>query len=148
MPIWSSPMQSISVAPRPSAKPPVSRSKPSSPTWPTGRRKTAMPCSVSSTAISAARKVQHEALFRVSPPGGCVGHSLGSGRSVPCPGGSDSISLAQAETLLRDPLRRPQAQASDRVFHDWPPVLHTEGYVEAELVPARLRLRRRPASKK
>ena len=38
---------------KPSAKPPASRSKPSSPTWPTGPRKTAMPCSASSTAIPA-----------------------------------------------------------------------------------------------
>ena len=41
-----------------------------------------MPCSASSTATSAARKVRHEALFRVAPPCGCVSHSLGSGRDL------------------------------------------------------------------
>ena len=53
MPPWSSPTPSISAAPRASAKPPASRSKTSSPTWPTGPRKTGMPCSASSTAISS-----------------------------------------------------------------------------------------------
>ena len=134
----SSPTPSISAAPRPSAKPPASRSKLSSLTWPTGPRKTAMPCSASSTAISAARKVRHEALFRVAPSGRCVSHSLGSGRNFPGPGGSGPVSLAQTEALLRDPLRRLEAQASDRVFHDRPPVLHTQGHVEAELVSPRL----------
>jgi len=38
---------SISAAPKPSAKPPVSRSRTLSPTWPTGPKKTAMPCSAS-----------------------------------------------------------------------------------------------------
>src|SRR2546428_13721157 len=99
-----------------------------------------MPCSASSTAISAAKKVQREALFRVAPPGGCVGHSLGSGRDLPGPGGSGAVSLAQAEALLRDPLRCPQAQASDRVLHDRPPVLHTPSHVEAELVLEGFRL--------
>ncbi len=56
MPTWSSPTPSISAAPRPCAKPPGSRSRTSSPTWPTGPRKTAMPCSASSTAISAAKE--------------------------------------------------------------------------------------------
>jgi hypothetical protein len=30
----------------------------------------------------------------------------------------------------------PKAQASDRLFDDRPPVLHAQGYVEAELVSA------------
>ncbi len=68
---------------------------------------------------------QHETLFRVSPASGCVRHSLGSGRALPGPGGSGAISLAQAKALLRDPLRRPQTQASDRLLHDWPAILHT-----------------------
>src|SRR6266849_6571478 len=125
MPTSSSPTPSISAGPKPSAKPPASRSKDLLRTWPTGPRKIETHCSASSTAISAARKVQHEALFRVPPSDGCVGHSLGSGRAIPCPGGSGAISLAQAETLLRDPLRRPQTQASDRLLHDWPAILHT-----------------------
>src|SRR6266849_1411066 len=129
-------MPSTSVVPKPSAKPPASRSKASSPTWPTGPRKTATRCSASSTAIPEQKKVRHEALFRVSPTNRCVGHSLGSGRSLPCPGGPGPVSLAQAETLLRDPLCRPQAQASDRLLDDWAPVLHTPSHVEAELVSA------------
>jgi len=32
----------------------------------------------------------------------------------------------QAKALLRDPLRCPQAQASDRVLHDRPSVLHLQ----------------------
>src|SRR5580704_13606873 len=119
-------MPSISAVLNPSAKPPVSRLKPSSLTWPTGPRKIAMPCSASSTATPQVKQVQREALFRVAPASGCVRHSLGSGRDLPGPGGSSPVSLAQAETLLRDPLRRPQAQASDRVFHDRPPVLHNQ----------------------
>jgi hypothetical protein len=51
------------------------------------------------------------------------------------PGGSGPVSLAQPQAQLRDPLCRTQAQASDRVFHDRPPVLHRQGYEEAELVP-------------
>ena len=43
---------------------------------------------------------------------------------------------SQTETLLRDPLRRPQAQTSDWVFHDRAALLHTSGDVEAELVLA------------
>jgi hypothetical protein len=86
------------------------------------------------------KKVPHEALFRVSPPCRCVGASLRSGRPFPGSGGSGAIPLAQTEAVLRDPLRCPQTQAFDRVFHDWPPVLHPQGYVEAELVSARLRL--------
>src|SRR5258706_4163299 len=127
---------------------PASRWKLSSRSWPTGPRKTVMPCFVSSTAISAGRKVQREALLRIAPPSRCIGHSLGSGWSVPCPGGSGAVPLAQAETLLRDLFRNPQAKTSDRVFHDRPPVLHAQGYVEAELVSARLRLRPRVARKK
>ena len=50
-PTSSSPTRSISAEPNPFATPPANRSKPSSPTWPTGPRKTAMPCSASSTAI-------------------------------------------------------------------------------------------------
>ena len=44
------------------AMPPASRSKPSSRIWPTGPRKTAMPCSASSTAISArkSRRRDHD----------------------------------------------------------------------------------------
>src|SRR5712691_2476406 len=133
-------MPSISAAPKPSAKPPASRSKDLSPTWPTGPRKTAMRCSASSIAIPERKKVRHEALLRVSSPNRCVGHSLGSGRDLPGPGRSGAVSLAQAEALLRDPLRRPQAQASDRVFHDRPPVLHTPSHVEAELVLEGFRL--------
>src|SRR5258708_24254059 len=147
MPTTSSRMPWTSVGPNPSAKPPASRSKPSLHTWPTGPRKTATLCSASSTATPEPRKVQHEALFRVSSPCGCVGDSFGSGRDIPSPGGSGPESLAQTETLLRDSLRCPQAQASHRVRHDRPPVLHTQGYVEAELVPARFRLRRRAARK-
>ena len=49
-----------------------------------------------------------------------------------------ALSLAQAKALLRDPLRCPQTQASDRVFPNRPPVLHAQGNVEAELVSARL----------
>src|SRR5882724_191070 len=148
MPTSSSPTPSISAGPKPSAKPPANRSKDLLRTWPTGPRKIGTHCSASSTAISAARKVQHEALFRVAPPGGCVGHSLGPGRDLPCPGGSGSISLAQTETLLRDSLRCSQTRESDGVLHDRPPVLHTPGPVEAELVPARFRLRSRAAGKK
>src|SRR6266849_1053554 len=136
-------MPSTSVVPKPSAKPPASRSKASSPTWPTGPRKTATRCSASSTAIPEQKKVRHEALFRVSPTSRCIGHSLGSGRDLPCPGGPGPVSLAQAETLLRDPVCRPQAQASDRVLHDRPPVLHTQGHVEGELVSPRLWVRPR-----
>ena len=40
-----------------------------------------------------------------------------------------------------------EAQTPDRVFHDRAPVLHTQSDVEAELVPARLRLRRRAVGK-
>src|SRR6476660_9356238 len=97
-----------------------------------------MPCSASSTAIPETKKVQHEALLRVAAPGGCVGHSLGSGWNLPGPRGSGPVSLAQAETLLRDPLCRPQTQAPDRLFHHWPDLLHTKGNVEVELVLARL----------
>src|SRR5229473_1678407 len=140
MPTSSSPTPSISAGPKPSAKPPANRSKDLLRTWPTGPRKIGTHCSASSTAISAARKVQHEALFRVPPSDGCVGHSLGSGRAIPCPRGPGPISLAQAKALLRHPLRRPQAQASDRVLHDRPPVLHTPSHVEAELVPAGFRI--------
>jgi hypothetical protein len=58
------PYASSFAAPRPSAKPPASRSRALSRTWPTGPRKTAMPCSASSTAIPERRKkVRHEALF-------------------------------------------------------------------------------------
>jgi len=56
MPISSSPTPSISAVPRPSAKPPASRSKPSSHTSPIGPRKTAMPCSASSTATSQTKE--------------------------------------------------------------------------------------------
>ncbi len=79
-----------------------------------------MHCSANSTAM------QHEALFRVSAPGECVGYSLGSGRDIPRSGRSGAISLAQAKALLQDPLRCPQAQASDRVLHDRPSVLHLQ----------------------
>ena len=65
-PPWSSRMRPTSVGSRPFAKPPVSRSKTSSLTWPTGPRKTAMPCSASSTAISARKKVPHETPHRRS----------------------------------------------------------------------------------
>ena len=58
-----------------------------------------------------------------------------------------AISLAQAEAVLRDPLRCPQAQASDRVSHHGSPVLHAQGSVEAELVSAGFRLRLRAAPK-
>src|ERR1019366_6191686 len=116
--------------------PPANRWKPSSRSWPTGPRRTGTHCCVSSTVISAGRKVRHEALFRVSAPGRCVGATLGSGRSFLGSGGPGAISLAQAEALLRDRLRRPEAQASDRMFDDRPPVLYAQGDVEVELVSA------------
>ncbi len=49
--------------------------------------------------------------FESLRPADRLGDSLGSGRDLPGPGGSGPVSLAQAETLLRDPLRRPQAQS-------------------------------------
>ncbi len=42
---------------KPCAKPPASRSRLSSPAWPNGPRKTAMPCSASSTAISVRKQL-------------------------------------------------------------------------------------------
>src|SRR5450755_2440691 len=140
MPTSSSHTRSISAAPRPCAKLPASRSRTSSPIWLIGRRKIAMRFYASSTATREVRKVRHEALLRVSPAGGRFGHPLGSRRTFPRPGGSRAISLAQAKALLRDPLRRSQTYASDRMFHHRSPLLHTQSYVEAELVPARFRL--------
>src|SRR5207248_4954448 len=113
----------ISVVPRLSVRPPVSKLKTSSLIWLTGPGKTAMPCSASSTATSATRKVQHEALFRVTPPSRSICDQLGSRWDLPGPGGSGPISLAQAEALLRDPLRGPEAQTSDRMLHDRTPLL-------------------------
>ena len=51
IPTWSRPMPPISAASRLFAMPPASKWKTSSRIWPTGPRKTATPCSASSTAI-------------------------------------------------------------------------------------------------
>src|SRR5690242_18992828 len=96
-----------------------------------------MPCSASSTAtLGRTTMVRHEALLRVTSPSRCVSRSLRSGRDLLGSGGPCPVSLAQAETLLRDPLRRPQAPTSDRMLHDRSSLLHATGHVEAELVPA------------
>jgi hypothetical protein len=62
-------------------------------------------CQLNSYPINL-RQVQHEALFQVAAPDGRVGHPLGSGWDLPGPGGSGSVSIAQAEILLQDALRR------------------------------------------
>src|ERR1035437_10214176 len=145
MPTSSSPTQSISAVLRRSAKPLANRSRVLLRTWPTGPRKTGTHYFASSTASSRGRKVPREALFRFSSPVRCIDHSVRSRWSVPCPGGSRAVSMAQAETLLRGPLRCPPAKECDRLFHDRASVLHPQGLVEAEVVPARLRLRPRVA---
>ncbi len=57
---WSRLMRLTSAAPKLCAKPLGNRSRTSSLIWPIGRRRTVMPCSASSTAISARKKVPHE----------------------------------------------------------------------------------------
>src|ERR1039457_4077506 len=130
------PTPSTSAARKRSERPPANRLRTSSSNWPTGPRRTEMRCSANSTVISVERKVQREALFRVAPPGKCIGASFGSGRSFLGSGGPGAISLAHAEAFLRDRIRCPKAQASDRLFHDRPPVLHAQSYLEAKLVSA------------
>ncbi len=56
IPIWSRLMRPTSAASRPFAMPPATKLKTSSPTWPIGPRKIAMPCSASSTAIPSQKE--------------------------------------------------------------------------------------------
>src|SRR6266403_3397434 len=70
MPTWSRPTPSTSAAPRPSAKPPASRSKALLLIWPIGPigpRKTATHCSASSPAIPERRKVRANLRTKIPP---------------------------------------------------------------------------------
>src|SRR5437667_10747752 len=134
-----------SAAPRPYAKPLASRSRTSLLIWQTGPRKTATLCCASSTATCQPKGVRHEALFRESASCGSVGHRFSPGWIISRPGGSSAVSLARAETLLPDPLRSSRTQAFGRLLDDRPPLVHAEGNVEIQLVPARLRIRHRAA---
>src|SRR5437870_4957414 len=125
------------------AKPPESRSRTSLLISLTGPKKIGAPCSASSTAICQRKEVRHEALLREPPSCRSIGHRLRSRRIIPRPGRSSAVSLARAKTLLPDPLRCSQAQASGGVFDHRLPVLHSESDVEIDLVLARLRLRHR-----
>src|ERR1039457_4407109 len=60
IPICSRPTQPTSAGSKRFAMPPVNRSRPSYSNWLTGPRRTALPCSASSTVISARKKVPHE----------------------------------------------------------------------------------------
>src|SRR5438552_3895292 len=141
-------MPSTSAEPRPYARRPASRSKTLLLISLTGPKKTAMPCSASSTAICQPKEVRHETLLRKPPPCRSVGHRLSPGWITPRPGRSSAVSLACAETVLPDPLRCSRAQASCWLFDHRPPLLHGKSNVEVDLVPARLRLRQRAAGKR
>src|SRR6266566_1170306 len=145
---WSRPTPRTSVAPRPCAKRRESKSRISSHTWPTGPRKTAIPCSASSIVMGQQKKVSHETVLRESPSRRSIGYRLSSGWIVSRPGRSSAISLARAETLLLNPLRCSRAPSSGRMFDNRPPLLHAQSHVEIELVPARLQLRHRAIRKR
>src|SRR5207245_1485906 len=129
---------STSAAPRPCAKPRESRSRTSSSTWRIGLRKTATPCSASSIAISAVRKVLHEAPHSRSARCRSVCGRGDTGWVVPGPGRPRSVSLARAETLLPAPLHGPRVQAIGRTPDYWSRLLHPESPLETDLVSARL----------
>ncbi len=145
MPIWSKPTLSISLAPRLCAMPRASKSKLSSRTWPTGPRKTAMPYSASSTAISARKKVQHE-----TPD--CRPPRRRSLRGRPNPrrafSGSSAESLVPStstKAVLHSGSSHSRTRPIFRPCHFQPPLLQPESPLEVQLVPARLWLRCRTA---
>jgi len=93
-------MPSTSAERRLSEKPPASRLRISSSNWPSGPRRTAMPCSASSTAISARKKVPHETSNRRLARRGSLCRRPNPRRTLPRSGATSPFSSASAKTLL------------------------------------------------
>jgi hypothetical protein len=68
--------------------------------WPTGPRRTAMPCSASSTAISARKKVPHETPDHWFKRRGPLYRRPNPRRSLPRSGATSPFSSASAKALL------------------------------------------------
>src|SRR5271169_4650157 len=136
-------MRPSSAAPRTCGRPPVNRSSRSSLTLRSWPPRTARVCCASSTATPhPARQVQHETTF----PGSCFDHEGGGGDCrwrVPSSRRSGSLFEGAAETVLCSALLHSRTHTLGRARLLRAALLHTQGVVEVQLVPARLRLRHR-----
>src|ERR1019366_479468 len=130
-------MPSTSVVPKHSKMPLANRSKHSFSSLPRRPRRTAAPCSVSSTAthLQARRRRDETSCSRTLRYG--TGLALrGSGRHISCPARWGATSLASPEALLSAPAFNPRTQGVCRALDRQPALLHAKGDVEAGLVPA------------
>src|ERR1022692_448073 len=100
IPIWSRPTQPTSAGSKRFAMPPVNRSRPSYSNWLTGPRRTALPCSASSTVISARKKVPHETPNYRPARRRSLCRRPDPGRRLPGSRATSPVSSAGTEALL------------------------------------------------